>query len=198
MLCAQWVFKPCWGVHHNYTGRSEFKGMKFLGEQGTLQDSKTLAKNLQMCATFFNPTCWLCLSLFLREMKCWEVTCLHHSPKVQVQFKNSNLWAKFFFGTLIILSLDFKMEELCRLLSLIQQFPKRSLRALSFHSIFKGKYVLISKIISQELEDLTLIDQSWRCSTLPEPFALVHILRSFGLSVLKGLKLGNILLKLAH
>lgn len=106
--------------------------------------------------------------------------------------------AELFLGTLIILSLDFKMEELCRLLFLIQQFLRGHWELCLSYSIFEGKCVLISKIISQELEDLTLIDQSWRCSALPEPFALVHILRSFGLSVLKGLKLGNILLKFAH
>lgn len=105
---------------------------------------------------------------------------------------------EFFLRALIILSLDIKIEMLCRLLSLIQQFWGGHWDLCLSCSIFKGKCVLISKIISQELEDLTLIDQSWRCSALPEPFALVHILRSFGLSVLKGLKLGNILLKFAH
>lgn len=117
------------------------KGMKFLGELVILKESKTLAQNLQMYATFFNATCWHCLSLFLRERKCWEAMCLQHSPKVQVQFNNSNLWTKnrAFLGTLIILSLDFKTEELCRLLSLIQQFSKRSLRALSFLQYFWGK-----------------------------------------------------------
>lgn len=45
------------------TGQPQFKGNELPGELGTVKDPKTLARNLQMYATFFNPTAWRCLSL---------------------------------------------------------------------------------------------------------------------------------------
>ena len=52
------------------------RGMKFLGGLGILKDTETLAKNLNTYAPFSNPTCWHCLSLFLRKRRCWEAVCL--------------------------------------------------------------------------------------------------------------------------
>lgn len=117
------------------------RGMKFLGELGILKD---LRHWLKTC------TCMLYSLIQLVGVVCpyfWEkgdtgkqcvcniVPRYRFSSVIQIYEQKAEL----FLGTLIILSQDFKMEELYRLLSLIQQFSKRSLRALSFLQYFCGK-----------------------------------------------------------